>query len=65
MEFVIEFAGAFLGAFLGSGLVRRFRVRLPVPMAGLDIAHEHRWDTVRGDGKGPRCGICDKPRGAK
>lgn len=66
LDVALALAGA-LGSLLAYRLGRLHRFPLAVPKlfpqwlekGGL---HEHRFDTMLGDGSGWRCGICGKPR---
>ena len=53
-----------LGGLAGAVINAILPIRNPKTKIGLG-AHEHRYDTMKGDGKGWRCGICGQPRGGR
>lgn len=60
-------AAAVLGAVGGVGGAFVYAIlptRNPKKKIGIG-SHEHQFDTMRGDGKGWRCGICGQLRGGK
>jgi hypothetical protein len=62
LTLLVPSVAGFAGALVYS--ILPFRTpRVTPPWKPNPQAHEHRWDTMRADNKGWRCGICDEPRG--
>ena len=61
---------ALLSFILGAGIIRYFfpvevmvlTSRTDAPRLTPGTRHKHEYDHVRDDGKGWRCGLCDKPK---
>ncbi len=50
------------GGLAGAAIYAILPTRKPKAKVGFG-AHQHRFDTMLGDGKGWRCGECGTPRG--
>ena len=53
---------AVIGAGIAYGIAVVRRCIAKLPQDAIDGPHQHRFDTMVGDGAGWRCGVCGEPK---